>query len=195
MWVYRGLSWITLIISYLILILIPLYSTFSLIEIGMSSNWVIIILNLLLLSIEIFGFLFAFYLFYMISGALKFRLRSTAKVIDHEFHPSFTIIIPSHGTSFSTLKKTLVGSLRIEYSNFNIIVSDNGQDSNTTRLLREFCANNHIQFFHKKDSRGFKRMLSKEWRKDRRGCSILPWSCEQRYCFTSQRSLGMWRCG
>jgi cellulose synthase/poly-beta-1,6-N-acetylglucosamine synthase-like glycosyltransferase len=143
-------------ISYLILIVIPLYSIFSLIEVNFSSDWVINILNLLLLSIEIFGFLFAFYLFYMISGAFKFRCQSTATVINHELNPSFTIIIPSHGTPFSTLKKTLIGSLKIDYSNFNIIVSDNGQDPNTTRLLREFCATNHIQFYHKKDSRGFK---------------------------------------
>lgn len=117
-----------------------------------------ILLNILLLIIEVFGFLFAFYLFYMISGAFKFRYRSIqinykGKALESPF---FSIIIPSHGTSFPVLKKTLEGALKIDYDQYEIIVSDNGQDLNVTGQLKEFCEENQIQFYHKQDRRGFK---------------------------------------
>lgn len=106
--------------------------------------------------IELFGFLFAFYLFYMISGAFQFRYKLIPQDKRPIKPPSFTIIVPSHGTPFSLLKKTLEGTLKIKYSHYDIIVSDNGQDPNVTKLLKEFCMTFNIQFYHKPDTRGFK---------------------------------------
>ena len=156
MWVYRSLSWITLVISGLVFIVIPLYTVSSVIIILSDTHFLTVLLNLLLLVIEIMGFLFAFYLFYMISGAFQFRYRSTPKKQSSIENPFYSIIIPSHGTSFPILRKTLEGALKIENSHYEIIVSDNGQDPKVTRQLREFCEEHQIQFYHKPDLRGFK---------------------------------------
>ncbi len=156
MWIYRSLSWITMAFSYLILIVIPLYTVSSVIIIFSGTDGVTILLNLLLLVIEVIGFLFALYLFYMISGAFKFRCQSPSHDEGSLGNPSFSVIVPSHGTSFSILRKTLEGALKIDYSDYDIIVSDNGLDPDVTRQLREFCEENKIRFYHKIDSRGFK---------------------------------------
>lgn len=156
MWIYRGLSWITFIISMIIFALIPLYTLSSIFQILKYSDLLGIFLNSLLLMVELIGYLFAFYLFYMISGAFAFRSKSAIRQQNNTKHPSFSIIVPSHGTSFSVLEKTLQGTLKIDYDNYEIIVSDNGQDPNVTRRLKEFCGNNQIRFFHKHDTRGFK---------------------------------------
>jgi cellulose synthase/poly-beta-1,6-N-acetylglucosamine synthase-like glycosyltransferase len=92
----------------------------------------------------------------MISGAFGFRSESTIRRQSLTKRPSFSIIIPSHGISFSILKKTLQGTLKIDYDDFQIIVSDNGQDPTVTKQLKNFCKENQIEFFHKPDTRGFK---------------------------------------
>ncbi|MFW9906869.1 MAG: glycosyltransferase [Candidatus Thorarchaeota archaeon] len=158
MWVYRILSWIALAISILIFLTIPIYIVFSTVLIFSNTNILTIILNLILLIIEVFGFLFAFYLFYMISGAFHFRyspnpLKYKEKNAETPF---FSIIVPSHGTSFPVLKKTLEGALNIDYSQYEVIVSDNGQNPSVTKDLEEFCKEKKIQFYHKRDRRGFK---------------------------------------
>ncbi|MHA2203736.1 MAG: glycosyltransferase, partial [Candidatus Hodarchaeales archaeon] len=158
MWIYRIFSWITLAISILIFISIPIYIVSSMVIIVSNSTFTTLLLNILLLLIEVFGFLFAYYLFYMISGAFQFRYRSNqinykGKALKNPF---FSIIIPSHGTSFPVLKKTLEGALKIDYDQYEIIVSDNGQDLNVTEQLKEFCEENQIRFYHKQDRRGFK---------------------------------------
>jgi cellulose synthase/poly-beta-1,6-N-acetylglucosamine synthase-like glycosyltransferase len=157
MWAYRIFSWITLIISILIFVAIPIYIISSLFLIFSYIDFATMLLNVLLLLIEVFGFLFAFYLFYMISGAFRFRYKSIL-FNQGEFskNPFFSIIVPSHGTSFPILKKTLEGALKIDYKNYEIIVSDNGQDLNVTKQLKEYCGKSHIQFHHKRDRRGFK---------------------------------------
>ncbi|UCG90361.1 MAG: glycosyltransferase [Candidatus Heimdallarchaeota archaeon] len=156
MGLYRYLSWITHVISVLILIVIPVYTVSSVPTILAQTDFVTILLNIFLLMIELFGYLFAFYLFYMISSAFQFRYQSIPQYQRSLEHPSFTIIVPSHGTPYSVLKKTLEGTLKIEYSPYDIIVSDNGQDPSVTGQLKEFCEKNQIQFYHKPDTRGFK---------------------------------------
>ncbi len=156
MWVYRLLSRVSFIIAYMILIFVPFYITIGLIWVFQSFNLLEIMLNLLLLLIEIIGFSFAFYLVYMIAGAFQFHANNVSideKVLNLPF---FSIIIPSHGTSFSILEETLLGALKIKYDNYEIIVSDNGQDSSTTNQLKTFCEKNKIKFYHKDDTRGFK---------------------------------------
>ena len=157
MWVYRALSWLNLAISVLIFVAIPIYSISSMMIIFSNTDFTTILLNILLIIIEVFGFLFAFYLFYMISGAFQFRYKSAALNQGGFIEkPYFSIIIPSHGTSFPVLKKTLEGALKIDYDSFEIIVSDNGQDLIVTKQLKEFCDKNRIKFCHKRDRRGFK---------------------------------------
>ncbi|UCE14509.1 MAG: glycosyltransferase, partial [Candidatus Heimdallarchaeota archaeon] len=158
MWIYRILSWITLTISILILLVIPLYTGSSLLLILSNTELTTIFLNLLLLVIEEIGLLFALYLFYMISGAFRFRNQSFSQNNSKNSieSPVFSIIVPSHGTSFAVLKETLEGVLRIDYSSYEIIVSDNSQNPNITNQLKEFCEENSIQFYHKSDTRGFK---------------------------------------
>ncbi|MFX1504936.1 MAG: glycosyltransferase [Promethearchaeota archaeon] len=157
MWAYRIFSWITLAISILILIAIPIYIISSTFLIFSYNDFAVMLLNVLLLIIEVFGFLFAYYLFYMISGALQFRYKATP-FNQGEFieNPFFSIIVPSHGTSFPILKKTLEGALKIDYEKYEIIVSDNGQDLNVTNQLQDYCKKYKIQFYHKRDRRGFK---------------------------------------
>lgn len=115
-----------------------------------------IVLNLALLAIETLGYLFAFYLFYMISGAFRFRFQPQRLQSTPQYHPSFTIIVPSHGTPFPILEETLIGTLALKYDDYEIIVSDNGIDPKVTQQLREFCQEHQIPFHWKPDSRGFK---------------------------------------
>ncbi len=156
MWLYRILSWVTLLISVIIAFIIPIYTVSSLLLIFSSNRLLEIILNILLLFIEEIGYVYAFYLVYMISGAFAYRVKSVIPSTITSYNPKFTIIVPSHGTPFSILKQTLEGTLKINYSNYEIIVSDNGQDPQVTKQLKEYCEKNQIMFFHKQDSRGFK---------------------------------------
>ncbi|MFX0051060.1 MAG: glycosyltransferase [Candidatus Hermodarchaeota archaeon] len=143
-------------VSVIIFVLIPVYMVSSIFLILKYSDLLGIFLNCLLLIVELIGYLFAFYLFYMISGAFAFRSNSTNKRHSPTKRPSFSIIIPSHGTPFSVLKNTLLETLKIDYDDYEIIVSDNGQDPKVTKQLMEFCEENQIKFFHKPDTRGFK---------------------------------------
>jgi cellulose synthase/poly-beta-1,6-N-acetylglucosamine synthase-like glycosyltransferase len=93
----------------------------------------------------------------MISGAFQFHYKSVSfNQAEFTEKPFFSIIVPSHGTSFPILKKTLEGALKVDYEKYEIIVSDNGQDLNVTNQLKEYCEKNQIQFHHKRDRRGFK---------------------------------------
>ncbi|MHA2074272.1 MAG: glycosyltransferase [Candidatus Hodarchaeales archaeon] len=156
MLLYRILSWLTLFISIIIAFIIPLYTVSSLILIFSSNQQLEIILNCFLLLIEEIGYVYAFYLVYMISGAFKYRVQPTFSPKIHDYNPKFTIIVPSHGTPFSILKQTLEGTQKLNYSNYEVIVSDNGQDAQVTKELKEYCEKKQILFFHKQDSRGFK---------------------------------------
>ncbi|MFW9854014.1 MAG: glycosyltransferase family 2 protein [Candidatus Thorarchaeota archaeon] len=156
LWLNRIISWITLGISLLVLGFIPIYLVFSFVEIVTYPDYLGIVLNFLLLAIEAFGYLFAFYLLYMISGAFKFRSQPPFPQTVTSFHPSFSIIVPSHGTPFPILKETLLGTLALKYDDYEIIVSDNGVDPKVTDQLREFCEEHQIPFHWKPDSRGFK---------------------------------------
>ncbi len=153
--VYKTLSVVFRIISFIVLLYLPLYILFALLTIFSSSNLIAIILNLLLLFMEIIGFLFAFYLFYSISGSLFFRTKPQMKSKSLK-KPYFSIIIPSHGTPFSILRKTIEGALKLNYNNYEVIVSDNGKNSSVTENLRTYCEKKQIKFHHKKDERGFK---------------------------------------
>jgi cellulose synthase/poly-beta-1,6-N-acetylglucosamine synthase-like glycosyltransferase len=157
MWIYRCLSRLTLLISLLVLTIIPFYTILSVINIIQNMEIIGILLNLVLLLIEEIGFLFAFYLFYMISGAFSFHSQTPNYLSYPKKLPYFSIIVPSHGKSFLILKETLLGALRLEYDGgYEIIVSDNGQDPEVTNRLRDFCNQHKIHFYHKFDTRGFK---------------------------------------
>jgi len=121
-----------------------------------SGNLFEIFLNISLLFVEIIGFLFGYYLLYTASGAFEFRYKSQIFEFTPEYNPFFTIIIPSHGTSFKTLKITIEGVLAINYPKYEIIVSDNGKDPEVTKNLQKFCIEKKIPFYHKHDTRGFK---------------------------------------
>jgi cellulose synthase/poly-beta-1,6-N-acetylglucosamine synthase-like glycosyltransferase len=106
--------------------------------------------------VEEIGFLFAFYLCFMISGSFSFRISSPSTTKEISKTPFFSIIVPSHGTPFNILEKTLEGTLNLNYDKYEIIVSDNGKNERVTENLRKYCDDNHIRFHHKKDDRGFK---------------------------------------
>ncbi|MHA1443321.1 MAG: glycosyltransferase [Candidatus Hodarchaeales archaeon] len=153
--IYKGLSIIFRIIAFIVILYLPLYILISLLTIFSTTNIVAIIMNLVLLFMEIIGYLFAYYLFYSISGSLFFRTKSHPK-IKFLKTPFFSIIIPSHGTPFAILRKTIEGALKLDYDNYEIIVSDNGKNLSVTENLRSYCKKKQIVFQHKKDERGFK---------------------------------------
>jgi cellulose synthase/poly-beta-1,6-N-acetylglucosamine synthase-like glycosyltransferase len=144
------------ILAGTILLFIPLYSIISFLNILNSSNLLTLIFNSFLLVIEVFGLIFSYYLVDLIGGS--FFYRSSKKFVEAETSekPFFSIIIPSHGTPFSILEQTLHGALSINYDNYELIVSDNGKNQSVTEQLQKFCKKNNIDFYHKKDERGFK---------------------------------------
>ncbi|MHA1971988.1 MAG: glycosyltransferase [Candidatus Hodarchaeales archaeon] len=156
MWIYRLLSKVGFVISVLIFVTIPVYAIISLVWIFRATSIVSILLNLLVLVIEEIGFAFALYIFYMIYGAFAFRIKDKIDMKRGMEEPFFTIIIPSHGTPFTTIKETLEGAININYEKYEIIVSDNSQNHVVTEQLEEFCKKKKIPFYHKDDSRGFK---------------------------------------
>ena len=96
------------VFAFTILLLVtPFYTLSSLIIIFSSSDLFTICLNLILLSVEEIGFLFAFYLCFMISGSFSFRISSPSTTKEITKTPFFSIIVPSHRTPFSILEKTL----------------------------------------------------------------------------------------
>ncbi|MCK4848595.1 MAG: glycosyltransferase [Candidatus Heimdallarchaeota archaeon] len=153
--IYTGLSIVFRIISFLVLLYLPLYTLISLLFTFSTSNIIVIILNLLLLFMETIGIIFAFYLFFSISGSLFFRTKHKMKTSSSN-KPFFSIIIPSHGTPFVILRKTIEGALKLDYDNYEVIVSDNGKNMSVTENLRNFCEQKKIIFHHKKDDRGYK---------------------------------------
>ncbi|MHA1214457.1 MAG: glycosyltransferase family 2 protein [Candidatus Hodarchaeales archaeon] len=156
MWIYRLLSKVGLVISLIIFVIIPIYAFISLSWIFKTTSLISILLNIFVLIIEEIGLAFALYLFYMIYGAFTFRIENKKALNKTMIEPFFTIIIPSHGTPFTTIKDTLEGAMKLDYEKYEIIVSDNGQDPIVTEKLEEFCKAKNIPFYHKDDSRGFK---------------------------------------
>ncbi len=153
--IYTPLSIVFRIIAFLVLLYLPLYILISLLSIFSTSDIIVIILNLVLLFMETIGLLFAFYLFHSISGSLFFRTKSQLKIKSLK-KPFFSIIIPSHGTSFVILRKTIEGALKLDYDNYEVIVSDNGKNTSVTENLRSYCEKKKVLFHHKKDERGYK---------------------------------------
>ena len=153
--IYKVSSILFRIIAFLVLFYLPLYILISLLATFSTSNILVITMNLLLLFMETIGIIFAFYLFYSISGSLFYRTKPFLRKKSSK-KPFFSIIIPSHGTPFTILRKTIEGALKIEYDNFEIIVSDNGNNLSVTENLQNYCEDNQIIFHHKKDERGFK---------------------------------------
>jgi cellulose synthase/poly-beta-1,6-N-acetylglucosamine synthase-like glycosyltransferase len=140
-----------------ILLFIPVYIILSFESIFFSSAKLeSIIFNILLLAVEIFGFIFVFYLAFMISGAISFRIKSHTVNRVSNISPFFSIIVPSHGTNFLILKNTLDGAQRIKYEKFEIIVSDNSKNEIVASNLKDYCQKNEIVYHYKKDERGFK---------------------------------------
>ena len=134
----------------------PTYTLLALNDILLETDPLTIILNILLLLVEEIGYLFAFYLCFMVSGSFTFRTRDSTPISENSKTPFFSIIVPSHGTSFDILEKTLKGVMNLKYENYEVIVSDNGKDMLVTENLRRYCETNQITFHHKKDERGFK---------------------------------------
>jgi cellulose synthase/poly-beta-1,6-N-acetylglucosamine synthase-like glycosyltransferase len=92
----------------------------------------------------------------MISGAFKFHARSSISLNIPKNPPFFSVIVPSHGTEYKLLKKTLDSAQKINYGKFEIIVSDNGKNKTVAAALEDYCRKNGIFYHHKKDERGFK---------------------------------------
>ncbi|MHA2055629.1 MAG: glycosyltransferase family 2 protein, partial [Candidatus Hodarchaeales archaeon] len=154
---YYTLGKLTHLISMAILLFIPVYTILTFESIFFSSARLeSIIFNILLLAVEIFGFIFVFYLTFMISGAISFRIKSHTVNRVSNNSPFFSIIVPSHGTNFLILKNTLDGAQRIKYEKFEIIVSDNSKNEIVASNLKDYCQKNEIVYHYKKDKRGFK---------------------------------------
>jgi cellulose synthase/poly-beta-1,6-N-acetylglucosamine synthase-like glycosyltransferase len=153
--IYKALSIVFRLIALLVLLFLPIYVILSLLNTFNTSNVIVIVLNLVLLFMEIIGFLFAFYLFFSISGSFLYRTETSMMTNSLE-KPFFSIIIPSHGTPFEILKKTIEGAMKLDYGDYEVIVSDNGKNESVTENLRNYCEARQIVFHHKKDERGFK---------------------------------------
>ncbi|MHA1978562.1 MAG: glycosyltransferase family 2 protein [Candidatus Hodarchaeales archaeon] len=153
---YKILATLTDLFAYAVLFFIPFYIIISVFDILSSPNLQIVILNILLLVIEIFGLIFSFYLVDMIGGSFFYRGGMKSAEEEGSEKPFFSIIVPSHGTPFSILEKTLNGVLNLASDNYEIVVSDNGKNRSVTQELQKFCKQNGIDFYHKKDKRGFK---------------------------------------
>ena len=153
---YKFLATLIDVFAFIVLLFIPIYLIISVSYILSSPHLHIVLANVLLLLIELFGLIFSFYLVDMIGGSLRYRSRMKTTGEEGSEKPFFSIIVPSHGTPFSILEKTLNGALNIAYDNFELVVSDNGKNRSVTKELQKFCKKNEIAFYHKKDERGFK---------------------------------------
>ncbi len=152
----KGLVFLIDIVAFVILCFIPFYVVINLINIFDSFNSHVIFFNLVLLIVETFGLIFSYYLVEMIASSILYQGEKKIPVLKGVEDTFFSIIVPSHGTEFPILEKTLRGALNLEYNNFELIVSDNGKNQAVTEKLQKFCTQKGIVFYHKKDERGFK---------------------------------------
>ncbi|MHA1994824.1 MAG: glycosyltransferase family 2 protein [Candidatus Hodarchaeales archaeon] len=153
---YKVLANIIDVLAVAVLFFIPIYSIMSIFYILKAPNLLTLIFNILLLVIEILGLIFSYYLVDMIGGSIFYRsMQKFTETIPSKM-PFFSIIIPSHGTPFSILEQTLKGAQNLTYENYELIVSDSGRNRSVTDQLQKFCEKNGIEFYHKKDDRGFK---------------------------------------
>ncbi len=156
MLILRRVTFVLDFLAYTVLVFIPFYVMICVIEIFNTSNISIILFNMLLLIIEVIGLTFSYYLISMISGSIFFRTSGRTFEKNAKEEPFFSVIVPSHGTPYSILEQTLIGVLNFDYGNYELIVSDNGKLPDVTKKLRKFCVQNNIDYYHKKDERGFK---------------------------------------
>lgn len=77
------------------------------------------------------------YTFYMHLATFhkKRRLRKNPQVINENFKPAITVMVPSHNEE-SVITKTIENILQMDYENFEVIVIDDRSEDNTANVIK-----------------------------------------------------------
>lgn len=80
----------------------------------------------------------AIYVFYMHMATLhkKRKLRKTPKVINENYKPFVTIMVPAHNEE-NVISHTVENILKMDYKNFELIVIDDRSDDNTASVIKD----------------------------------------------------------
>lgn len=111
------------------------------------------ILFFLIISLSLFFVIFhILYDLYIVIRSEDFIM---PHVENHEFHPMVSIIIPIYNESPEVVSRTFKSLKKMDYPNFEIIVSDESDDAHA-KAIHDVCKEEDIVFAHKeKDEIGF----------------------------------------
>ncbi|MFX0092996.1 MAG: glycosyltransferase [Candidatus Hodarchaeota archaeon] len=116
-------------------------------------------LNLLILPIEGFGLIYGTYLAFMVAGACL--QNSQKKLRDQQMialstTPKVSILIPVYNTSLMELEETLKETMKLTYSNFEIIIADNSDNEEIRENIKTLAKTFGCQYTYNPNEEGFK---------------------------------------
>ncbi|MHA2306541.1 MAG: glycosyltransferase, partial [Candidatus Hodarchaeales archaeon] len=152
----RIISNIFLIIGYLILFFTGLYLVFSIIFIINSKEIVLIILNLILLSFEIIGLFFGFYLFFNI--AMSFKGPIPTKDYDGSYVPNVSVIFPIFNEHHDVLIQSIEASNELDYpkEKLEVVVIDDSDNEDQREYTQKICNKLSVTYKSRNNRDGFK---------------------------------------
>ncbi len=152
----RIMSNIFLIIGYLILSFTGLYLVFSIISIINSKEIVLIVMNLILLSFEVVGLFFGFYLFFNI--AMSFRGPTSTKDFDGSYVPFVSVVFPIFNEHHDVLSQSIQAATELDYpkDKLEIVVIDDSDDEKQRRNTKKICDQLSITYKFRENRKGFK---------------------------------------
>ncbi len=110
-----------IIISFLIAFLIIFQNYFN-------TVWAIVFLMG-------FMFLYSFYM-YLVTKYRKRKLKKNPPVVNYNYHPFVSILIPAHNEQ-DVIEDTVNNILKLEYTNFEIILIDDRSKDNTASIIKK----------------------------------------------------------
>lgn len=127
-----------IIISFLIAFLVIFQNYFN-------TMWAIIFLIA-------FMFLYSVYM-YVVTKYRKRKLKKCPPILDYDYHPFVSILIPCHN-EHEVIEETVLNVLKLDYKDFEIILIDDRSTDNTAEIIEKLsCEHENIKcLIRKKDA-------------------------------------------
>ena len=82
-------------------------------------------------------FLYSLYS-YMVTKYKKRKLRKNPPIINYDFHPFISILIPCHN-EHEVIKETALNILNLDYNDFEIILIDDRSEDDTPQIIEQLA--------------------------------------------------------
>jgi len=135
---------------------------YTLVSISLISRLdpLIAMINIILLMYEIIAGIYVCYLVFMVSSAVIQELWYSDELPDIDKdrtdYPLVTIVIPTCDSRLDNIELSIDYLIKNPYPRKEIIIADNSNDETFLQQLELLVTKKKVEFYHKKDQKGFK---------------------------------------